>query len=117
MLSTREQPSFASNLSECSTTESTFSGNANEEAMVHSTESAAGHPESFHQNTHKRLLPGTTHRNSEMTFACLCYSNILFAQVNVLSTAVYLVEHIPIICSTTSPNHKLSQHSSSTLGE
>lgn len=82
MLSTHEQPSFALKPSECSTTESTFSGNANEGGRVRSTESAAGHPKSFHQNTHKRLLPGTTHRHSEMTFACLCHSDTLFAQVN-----------------------------------
>lgn len=71
MLSTREQPSFALNPFECSVTESTFNGNANEGARVHSTDSAAGHPQSFHQNTHKRLLPGNTHSNSGMTFACL----------------------------------------------
>lgn len=73
MLSTHKQSSFASKPSKSCATESTFSGNANEGARVRCTESAVGHPKSCHQNTHWRLLPGTTHKNSEMTLACFCY--------------------------------------------
>lgn len=63
MLSTHEQSGFASKPSERCATESAFSGNANEGARLRSTESAVGHPKSFHQNTHRRLLPGTTPQN------------------------------------------------------